>query len=308
MNFYFYFYYLFFFKKFILIFIFLKFCMTLPQSSNIHSSLTSHLLPSSLSSTLLIDSKFKQIDIITLLDHINNVLSIYHQASIQPYYTLSPAYTLTSTLSASTSYLSIFATHINFQIQKLLNSLSWKIYLEFIFYIGIFYGLLFLVYSLRLQYVSVVYITLLYSGYILYTTLLITLIFIPHLVLTYQQHLSIPSSLPVNSTSLHNFTSLITYHLSTVTSFVFLTILLIIFLFSLMMYPLSLETHISTWLFYCGFMISILYCILIVSCIWFVVVLTQGNINLVSISSYFFLFFFSSFFFFLNLLLNRFIE
>ena len=256
--------------------------MTLPQSSTIQSSLTSHLLPSSLSSTLLIDSKLTQIDTTTTILHqINYVLSIYHNTSLQPHFALSPAYTISSTLSASTSYLSIFATHINFQIQKLLNSLSWKIFLEFIFYILIFYGLLFLVYSLRLQYVSVVYITLLYSGYILYTTILISLIFIPNFIITYQQHLLLPSSLPIPSPSLHNTTSLITYHLSTVTSFVFLSILLIIFLFSLMMYPLSLATHISPWLFYCGFMISILYCILVISSVWFIVVLTQGNIDLV---------------------------
>lgn len=257
--------------------------MALPQSTTIQSSLTSHLLPSSLSSTLLIDSKLTKMDTKVILEQINYALSVYHNTSLQPYFTLSPAYTFTSTLSASTSYLSIFITHINSQIQKLLNSLSWKIFLEFIFYIIIFYGLLFLVYSLRLQYVSVVYITLLYSGYIFYTTLLVTLIFIPYFVITYQQHLSLPLSFPITSTSLHNITSLITYHLSTLTCFVFLSIILIIFLFSLMMYPLSLATHISSWLFYCGFMISILYCILIVSAVWFVVVLTQGNLNLVSI-------------------------
>lgn len=206
------------------------------------------------------------------MEHINSLLSLYHQSSLQPYYSLSPNYLLGVSLVPFTSYLWRFLSHYSSLIQKFLHSLSWTLYLHSLIYVMIFYGLLFLIYFLRAEYVSSLYLFSLYAVFIFFYTILLSLLWVPSLAITYQQHFS------VSSKATPSFSSVLTFHLSTLSVCSSLSILLIIFLFSLMMYPLSLESDISLWVFYCGLMISVLYGVIIVNSVWLLIVLCQGNL------------------------------
>lgn len=211
----------------------------------------------------------------------NSLLSIHHTTSLEPYYILSSDYFLERALPSTTiTSLYIFLSHLFSHMQQFLKSLTWTILIHFIIYILIFYGLLFLSYSLRHDMISSLYISILYSIYIYYSTILISLLWIPSLTTSYHQYFSISLS----KTSSSSFTSVLTYHLSTLSVCVYLSIVFIIFLFSLMMYPLSLETEISLWVFYCGFMISLLYSMIIITSTWLLIIIFQGNRTLVSLS------------------------
>lgn len=205
----------------------------------------------------------------------NTLLSIHHTTSLQPYYTLSSNYFLGLTLTSTTTSIYIFISHLFSHIQQFLKSISWTVFVHFVTYIIIFYGLLFLTYSLREKFVSSLYISILYSVYIFYYTILLSLIWIPSLTTTYHQYLS------NSSKTFSSFTAVLTYHLSTLSVCVYLSIILIIFLFSMMMYPLSLESEISLWVFYCGFMISVLYGMIVIASIWLLIGLFRGNLTMV---------------------------
>jgi hypothetical protein len=211
----------------------------------------------------------------------NSLLSLHHHTSLQPHYTLSANYFLGVPLVASTSYLWLFLSHHSAHIQKFLHSLPWTFYLHSLIYVLIFYGLLFLIYCLRSEYVSALYLTVLYSVFIFFYTVLLSLIWMPPLTSTYHQHFTVPA----RAIASPSFSSVLTFHLSTLSVCVSLSILLIIFMFPLVMYPLSLESDISLWVFYCGLMISVLYGMVVVNSVWLLVVLCRGNSTLVSHTS-----------------------
>jgi hypothetical protein len=214
----------------------------------------------------------------------NSLLSVYHNTSLQPYFALSsgshpllgPCCSASSS-SSPTSHLFLFFSRFLLHLQKFAHSLSWSLCLHLVTYISIFYGLLFLIYSLRAEYVSSLYLSLLYAVYIFYTTLLLSLLWVPSLATTYRQHLTNGSS--------SSLSSVLVYQLATLSVCFAVSIVLIIFLFSLMMYPLSLETDISLWVFYCGLMVSVLYGMVIISAVWLLVVLGQGNTQMVCLIS-----------------------